>query len=119
MRMLRVSLIALTWLLLLHHEAISITIATGSQEGTYYKIAQDIKQIAEKEGIPIEIISTNGSFDNINLLGAGKVDLAIMQLDVLKICLGDHAKGSGLQRVRASKGRPQSLFGRNSRHHQE
>jgi uncharacterized protein len=84
MRMLRISLIAITWLLLLHHEAISITIATGSQEGTYYKIAQDIKQIAEKEGIPIEVISTNGSFDNINLLGAGKVDLAIMQLDVLK-----------------------------------
>jgi TRAP-type uncharacterized transport system substrate-binding protein len=74
----------ITWVLLLHHDASSITIATGSQEGTYYKIAQDIKQIAEKEGIPIEIISTNGSFDNINLLGAGKVDLAILQLDVLK-----------------------------------
>jgi TRAP-type uncharacterized transport system substrate-binding protein len=39
------------WVLLLHHEAFSITIATGSQEGTYYKIAQEIKQIAEKEGI--------------------------------------------------------------------
>jgi TRAP transporter TAXI family solute receptor len=70
--------------LFLHQEALAITIATGSQEGTYYKIAQDIKQIAEKEGIPIEIIPTNGSFDNINLLGAGKVDLAIVQLDVLK-----------------------------------
>ncbi len=84
MRALRMSLIVITWVLLSHHEAVSITIATGSQEGTYYKIAQDIKQIAEKEGIPIEVISTNGSFDNINLLGAGTVDLAIVQLDVLK-----------------------------------
>ena len=84
MSALRTFLIMITWVLLLHHDASSITIATGSQEGTYYKIAQDIKQIAEKEGIPIEIISTNGSFDNINLLGAGKVDLAILQLDVLK-----------------------------------
>ena len=84
MRRLRISLIMIIWVLLLIHQAFSITIATGSQEGTYYKIAQDIKQIAEKEGIPIEIISTNGSFDNINLLGAGKVDLAILQLDVLK-----------------------------------
>ena len=63
MRMLRVSLIVILSVLFLHQEALAITIATGSQEGTYYKIAQDIKQIAEKEGIPIEIIPTNGSFD--------------------------------------------------------
>ena len=62
--------------LLLHGYALALTIATGSAEGTYFKIAQDIKQVAEKEGIPIEVIQTNGSFENVNLLGAGKVDLA-------------------------------------------
>ena len=36
--------------------ALALTIATGTPEGTYYQIAQDIKQIAEKEGIPVEII---------------------------------------------------------------
>jgi TRAP-type uncharacterized transport system substrate-binding protein len=65
--------------------ALALTIATGTPEGTYYQIAQDIKRIAEKEGIPVEIIQTNGSFDNINLLGLEKVDLAILQLDVLKV----------------------------------
>ena len=65
--------------------ALALTIATGTPEGTYYQIAQDIKQIAEKEGIPIDVIQTNGSFDNINLLGLEKVDLAILQLDVLKV----------------------------------
>ena len=70
-------------LLLFCRPALALTIATGTPEGTYYQIAQDIKQVAEKEGIPIEI-QTNGSFDNINLLGSEKVDLAILQLDVLK-----------------------------------
>lgn len=83
--MLRIPLIIIIWVALFHHHAFAISIASGSPEGTYYRIAQDIKQIAEKEGIPIEVISTNGSFDNINLLGAGKVDLAIVQLDVLKL----------------------------------
>jgi uncharacterized protein len=71
-------------LLLSCRPALALTIATGTPEGTYYQIAQDIKQVAEKEGIPIEIVQTNGSFDNINLLGSEKVDLAILQLDVLK-----------------------------------
>ena len=64
--------------------ALALTIAAGTPEGTYYQIAQDIDQVAEKDGIPIDIVRTNGSFDNINLLGAGKVDLAILQLDALK-----------------------------------
>ena len=71
--------------LLFCQPALALTIATGTPEGTYYQIAQDIKQIAEKEDIPIEIIQTNGSFDNINLLGLEKVDLAILQLDVLQV----------------------------------
>jgi TRAP-type uncharacterized transport system substrate-binding protein len=71
-------ILTVVFALLCYGYASALTIATGSAEGTYFKIAQDIKQIAEKDGIPIEIIQTNGSFDNINLLGAGKVDLAIM-----------------------------------------
>jgi TRAP-type uncharacterized transport system substrate-binding protein len=52
--------------------ALRVTIATGDPEGTYYQIGQDIKELAEKEGIRMEIIQTNGSFENINLLGAAK-----------------------------------------------
>jgi len=65
--------------------ALGLTIATGTPEGTYYQIAQDIKKIAEQEGIPFDIIQTNGSLDNINLLGLEKADLAILQLDVLRV----------------------------------
>jgi TRAP transporter TAXI family solute receptor len=63
--------------------AAAITIATGSSEGTYFKIAQDIKKVAGKEGLKLDVISTNGSFENINLLGNGKTDLAIVQKDAL------------------------------------
>ncbi len=34
--------------LLIPAHALALTIATGSSEGTYFKIAQDIKQIARK-----------------------------------------------------------------------
>ncbi|HSF58984.1 MAG TPA: TAXI family TRAP transporter solute-binding subunit, partial [Candidatus Binatia bacterium] len=94
---------ALLWILLIYGQAQALTIATGSSEGTYYKIAQDIKQIAEKEGIPVEVIQTGGSFDNINLLGAGKVDLAIMQLDVLRFVTEIMLKETGLNVLKEAK----------------
>ena len=83
--------------------ALALTIATGSIEGTYFKIAQDVKQIADKEGIPIEVVQTNGSFDNINLLAAGKVDLAIMQLDVLRFVAEIMLKETGLNILQEAK----------------
>ena len=76
--------------------ALAITIATGTTDGTYYQIAQDIQRVAAKDGIPVELIQTNGSFDNINLLGSGKVDLAILQLDVLKLA-SDVMQQAGLR----------------------
>ena len=97
------TLCAVIWVLLFYGQALALTIATGSHEGTYFKIAQDIKQVAEKEGIPIEIVETNGSFDNINLLGAGKVDLAIMQLDVLQFVAGIMRKESGINVLQEAK----------------
>lgn len=94
---------ALLWIFLFHAHALGLTIATGSGEGTYFKIAQDIKRIAEQEGIPVEIVQTGGSFDNINLLGAGKVDLAIMQLDVLRFVTEVMLKESGINVLEEAK----------------
>ena len=96
-------ILTVAFALLCYGHASALTIATGSAEGTYFKIAQDIKQIAEKDGIPIEIIQTNGSFDNINLLGAGKVDLAIMQLDVLRFVAEIMLKETGINVLQETK----------------
>ncbi len=64
--------------------ACAFTIATGSSDGSYFQIAQDIKNVAGKENIDIQVMPTKGSLENIQLLGAGKVDLAIVQLDALR-----------------------------------
>jgi uncharacterized protein len=64
--------------------ASALTIATGPNNGSYFQIAQDIKNVAAKEGIDIQVIPSKGSLENIDLLGSGKVDLAIVQLDALR-----------------------------------
>jgi uncharacterized protein len=63
---------------------LAFTIATGPSDGSYFQIAQDIKSVAAKEGIDLQVSSTKGSLENIQLLGNGKVDLAIVQLDALR-----------------------------------
>ena len=62
----------------------AFTIATGPSDGSYSQIAQDIKGVAGKENIDIQVMPTKGSIENIQLLGAGKVDMAIVQLDALR-----------------------------------
>lgn len=62
----------------------SFTIATGPSDGSYFQIAQDIKNVVAKDQIDIQVLPTKGSIENIQLLGSGKVDLAIVQLDALR-----------------------------------
>jgi TRAP transporter TAXI family solute receptor len=62
----------------------AFTIATGPSDGSYFQIVQDIKNVAGKDNIDIQVMPTRGSIENIQLLGSGKVDLAIVQLDALR-----------------------------------
>ncbi|HEU4340048.1 MAG TPA: TAXI family TRAP transporter solute-binding subunit, partial [Candidatus Binatia bacterium] len=71
-------------LCLFAHAASAFTIATGPSNGTYFQIAQDIKNLVAKDGVELQVASTKGSLENIQLLSAGKVDLAIVQLDALR-----------------------------------
>jgi TRAP transporter TAXI family solute receptor len=64
--------------------AFAFTIATGPQDGSYFQIAQDIKNLAAKENVDLQPMPTKGSLENIQLLGDGKVDLAVVQLDALR-----------------------------------
>jgi TRAP transporter TAXI family solute receptor len=56
----------------------------GPERRKFFQIAQDIKNVGGKEQIDIQVMPTKGSIENIQLLGAGKVDLAIVQLDALR-----------------------------------
>ena len=62
----------------------AFTMATGPADGTYFQIGQDIKTLAVKDGVELEVTPTKGSMENIQLLASGKVDLAIVQLDALR-----------------------------------
>jgi len=78
------------------HTAWALTVATGPSDGSYFQIAQDIKNVAGKDGIDLQVMPTKGSLENLELLGSGKVDLAIVQLDALRFISDVIKKDLGL-----------------------
>lgn len=59
----------------------TITIATGSQSGAYYRYALEYKKILARDGVTVNIRETNGSVENLALLDDpdSGVDLAFAQ----------------------------------------
>lgn len=57
----------------------TITIATGSKSGAYFKYAKRYQDILAKNGIELKILNTQGSVENIQLLKDGTVDVAFVQ----------------------------------------
>ena len=66
-----------------------LTLATGGTAGTYYPLGGAIAQIiSTKTGIVnITAQSTGASVENMNLIGAGDVDIAIVQNDIAHYAL--------------------------------
>src|SRR4030095_12214240 len=83
-KQMRKILLALVLSFFYAHMAWALTIATGPSDGSYFQIAQDIKNVAGKEGIDLQVMATKGSLENLDLLSSGKADLAIVQLDALR-----------------------------------
>jgi hypothetical protein len=97
---------------------VAFTIATGPSDGSYFQIAQDIKNVVGKEGIDLNVMATKGSLENLELLTSGKADLAIVQLDALRF-ISDVTARLGSGRVRQNQSRPQSVNGGNPYSHQQ
>lgn len=57
----------------------NLRIATGSEGGAYYQYAQEYQQALKKEGVNLEIQTTAGSVETLQLLRDGKVDVAFIQ----------------------------------------
>jgi hypothetical protein len=71
---------ALTWFLLEPAPPRTIVIAAGSQEGAYYRFAEQYADLLAQYGITLEIEATAGSLDNYRLLASDpNVDLAMVQ----------------------------------------
>lgn len=56
-----------------------ITIASGGTDGAYHSFALAYAEYLEAEGITLNVISTQGSAENIRLLHEGTVDVALVQ----------------------------------------
>jgi len=58
----------------------TLTIATGSTSGAYYRYAMAYKSVLKEEGITLNVIQSKGSVDNLSRLTAkAPVDLAFVQ----------------------------------------
>ena len=60
-----------------------LTIAAGSKNGTYFKIAQKYKKLLEKENVTVYILETKGSLHNTQLLQEKKADIGFVQSGIL------------------------------------
>src|SRR5512144_2573128 len=57
----------------------AVRIAAGAQEGAYYAFAQKYARLLARDGITLEVVSTAGSAENLDLLKSGAVSLALVQ----------------------------------------
>lgn len=60
-----------------------LTIATGSTSGNYYKSALRYQKLLAEQNVKLNIVSTTGSVENLDLLNAGKADIAFVQAGII------------------------------------
>jgi TRAP-type uncharacterized transport system substrate-binding protein len=74
----------------------TIRMATGDQDGAYYRYAKRYQSILAKNGVKLELVETEGSVENLDLLSQpdGDIDIALIQGGVATD--GQRAKLSGL-----------------------
>ena len=73
------------------------TIATGSKSGVYYPIGEVLDSIIKRQypDVTIKVIETDGSVDNLQMLAEGKVDMALVQNDIVYYACNGEAMFSG------------------------
>ncbi len=69
----------IAWLFVPPSAANQLRIAAGSEGGAYYQYAQKYQQALQTAGIELELQSTAGSVESLQLLLDNKVDLAFIQ----------------------------------------
>ena len=70
----------------------AIAIATGFQEGMYYRFGERMQSSLKKEGVELQVLKTGGTQDNLALLADPKsgVDLAMIQGGVADVSQYPH-----------------------------
>lgn len=60
-----------------------LTIATGSVNGNYYKVALEYQRLLAQQNVKLNIINSSGSIENLKLLNSGKVDIGFVQSGII------------------------------------
>lgn len=70
----------------------SIAIATGFQDGLYYRFGERMQSSLKKQGVELQVLKTGGTLDNLALLADPKsgVDLAMIQGGVADVSQYPH-----------------------------
>jgi TRAP transporter TAXI family solute receptor len=74
-----------------------LTLGTGDELGNYYRGGLILREFASKSGLEIDVINTDGSYENVMSVGHGKLNLGLSQKDVLvyfNYLSEDHKKAS-------------------------
>jgi TRAP transporter TAXI family solute receptor len=61
----------------------ALNLATGSEKGVYYAFGQGIAEVAKKSDTKINVVSSQGSVENLYLLSKGKAQLCMAQSDTV------------------------------------
>ena len=62
-------------------QAIELRLMTGSEQGTYYQIGQETSKATDRTGIHLQVLPSQGSWENIVALYNGDTEFAILQVD--------------------------------------
>ena len=77
----------------------SFRFATADERSNYYALAVALKQRLEPEGITLDLVNTQGSYENVALLRASdakRADIALLQSDVAYL---EHFQGRSYQAI--------------------
>ncbi len=56
-----------------------LTITTGGESGAYYLFAQRYAEILARNGVALEVKTSAGSYENLERIGKGEADVALVQ----------------------------------------
>jgi TRAP transporter TAXI family solute receptor len=88
-----------------------LVIATGRQDGAYYRFAQRYAELLKKDGITLELRATNGSVENLSLLEDPNSDVSIA---LVQSGIADPQKAETLQALCSLYWEPLWIFYRDS-----
>ena len=67
-----------------------VLLAGGQEGGNYARLARAIATECQAHNLPVDVLSTGGSVDNLQLLQSRKADFAIVQSDMVPRAFRGH-----------------------------